>query len=79
MRAEARRSSVDEARDERGGTGSGQPRGNRAGNGEAVGAASSGRVVVTSGADWHGRYGRRPNPRFKSEEARFPYNCRTRP
>jgi hypothetical protein len=29
------------------------------------GGNGRGMVIVSSGADWHGRYGRRPNPQFK--------------
>lgn len=47
--------------------------GTKAVNGAVVGAAEGREYVVVSalhGADWHGRYGRRPQRRLKSETRR---------
>lgn len=30
-------------------------------------------VPISSGADWHGRYGRRPEPKLKSEDPEYWY------
>lgn len=42
---------------------------------QATRPAKAGVVIVSSGSDWYGRYGRRPQPRLKGEEGRGERQC----